>query len=405
MAVARPNVTVFDAAEGGKSVGTVVMPHVMMAPIRPDLVRYVHTNQSKNFRQPHGVNEVAGYETSAESWGTGRAVARIPRVAGGGTHRAGQGAFGNMCRGGGMFSPKKTWRRWHRKINLTERRHAVASAIAASAVPGLVMARGHKVEDVREVPIVVSDDMQKIKRTSQAIALLNQLGCGKDLARCKDSIHIRTGRGKMRNRRYVCRRGPLVIYGKSEGCSQGFRAVPGVDMLNVEALNLLKIAPGGTLGRLCVWTESAITRLDELFGEQSSDTSEYKGYTLPRAVMTNADLSRIINSTEVQSVLNPAKAPPTSRSALMNPLRNRVARSKLDPAGAVMRKRRRLASNAERSEHQYLSGKAKETLPERKKAADFKRARLAGNKKELYSKVEATIQARLKDSAEDSTDK
>ncbi len=31
-----------------------------------------------------------GHQTSAESWGTGRAVARIPRVRGGGTHRSGQ---------------------------------------------------------------------------------------------------------------------------------------------------------------------------------------------------------------------------------------------------------------------------------------------------------------------------
>lgn len=37
-----------------------------------------------------------GHQTSAESWGTGRAVARIPRVRGGGTHRSGQGAFGNV---------------------------------------------------------------------------------------------------------------------------------------------------------------------------------------------------------------------------------------------------------------------------------------------------------------------
>lgn len=48
-----------------------------------------------------------GHQTSAESWGTGRAVARIPRVRGGGTHRSGQGAFGNMCRGGRMFAPTK----------------------------------------------------------------------------------------------------------------------------------------------------------------------------------------------------------------------------------------------------------------------------------------------------------
>lgn len=39
---------------------------------------------------------VSGHQTSAESWGTGRAVARIPRVRGGGTHRSGQGAFGNV---------------------------------------------------------------------------------------------------------------------------------------------------------------------------------------------------------------------------------------------------------------------------------------------------------------------
>jgi len=30
-------------------------------------------------------------QTSAESWGTGRAVARIPRVGSGGTQRSGQG--------------------------------------------------------------------------------------------------------------------------------------------------------------------------------------------------------------------------------------------------------------------------------------------------------------------------
>jgi len=83
---------------------------------------------------------------SAESWGTGRAVARIPRVSGSGTHRAGQAAFGNMCRKGRMFAPLKTYRRWHRKVNLTQRRHAVAAALAASALNPLVVARGHRTD-------------------------------------------------------------------------------------------------------------------------------------------------------------------------------------------------------------------------------------------------------------------
>lgn len=51
---------------------------------------------AKNKRQAYAVNKLAGHQTSAESWGTGRAVARIPRVRGGGTHRSGQGAFGNV---------------------------------------------------------------------------------------------------------------------------------------------------------------------------------------------------------------------------------------------------------------------------------------------------------------------
>ena len=83
-----------------------------------------------------------GHQTSAESWGTGRAVARIPRVSGGGTNRSGQGAFGNMCRGGRMFAPTKTFRKWHRHINKNQKRYAVCSAIAASGITGLVQAKG-----------------------------------------------------------------------------------------------------------------------------------------------------------------------------------------------------------------------------------------------------------------------
>ena len=123
-------------------------------------LRSVHTGMAKNKRQPYAVSEKAGHQTSAESWGTGqynyfapttrlsrplrntlyslgfgthrrsreltrvllgRAVARIPRVSGSGTHRAGQAAFGNMCRSGRMFAPTKVWRKWHQKINLGQK--------------------------------------------------------------------------------------------------------------------------------------------------------------------------------------------------------------------------------------------------------------------------------------------
>ena len=108
-------------AEGGPA-EQAHLPAVFTAPIRPDIVQSVHSLMKMNKRQPYAVKYEAGHQTSAESWGTGRAVARIPRVPGGGTHRAGQGAFGNMCRGGRMFAPTKIWRRWHRKINLNQKR-------------------------------------------------------------------------------------------------------------------------------------------------------------------------------------------------------------------------------------------------------------------------------------------
>lgn len=117
----------------------------------------------------------AGHQTSAESWGTGRAVARIPRVRGGGTHRSGQGAFGNMCRGGRMFAPTKTWRRWHRRININQKRYALCSAIAATGVPSLVMAKGHRIEEIPEVPLVMNNEMETVKKTKEAVKILKSL--------------------------------------------------------------------------------------------------------------------------------------------------------------------------------------------------------------------------------------
>lgn len=86
--------SVFD--EEGHAKSLMKLPAVFKVPIRLDVVQFVHTNMAKNKRQPHAVSRMAGHQTSAESWGTGRAVARIPRVRGGGTHRSGQGAYGNV---------------------------------------------------------------------------------------------------------------------------------------------------------------------------------------------------------------------------------------------------------------------------------------------------------------------
>merc|ERR1712216_556514 len=143
----------------------------------------------------------------------------------------------------------------------------------------------------------------------KAIEFLNSIGLEGELEKVLASKKTHTGKGKARNRRYTMRRGPLVVYEEDNGISRAFRAIPGVDLCHVDRLNLLKLAPGGTFGRLIVWTEPAFVKLETLFGSYTSGSEVKKGYHLPRAPMVNADIARIINSDEVQSVVDPAKEP------------------------------------------------------------------------------------------------
>ncbi|KAJ6800360.1 uncharacterized protein M6B38_109860 [Iris pallida] len=381
MAAIRPLVSVqpLEGDMATDSPASVPLPDVLKAPIRPDVVRFVHANISKNRRQPYAVSRKAGHQTSAESWGTGRAVSRIPRVPGGGTHRAGQGAFGNMCRGGRMFAPTKIWRRWHRRVNVNQRRFAVVSALAASSVPSLVLARGHKIESVPELPLVVSDSIESVEKTSAAIKILNQIGALPDANKAKDSTAIRPGKGKMRNRRYISRKGPLIVYG-TEGAKivKAFRNIPGVDVANVERLNLLKLAPGGHLGRFVVWTKSAFEKLDKVFGTFEKGSEVKKGYVLPRAKMGNADLGRIINSDEVQSVVRPITKDVKRRTLKKNPLNNLNAMLKLNPYAKTARRMSLLA------EAQRVKAKAEKLDKKRSKVSKEEAAAIKAAGKSWY---------------------
>jgi large subunit ribosomal protein L4e len=365
--MSRPLVSVFDASNAGNVVSQANLPAVMTAPIRPDIVNYVHNLMSKNSRQAYAVSKKAGMQTPAVSWGTGRAVSRIPRVPGGGTSRSGQGAFGNMCRGGRMFAPTKIWRRWHRKINVNQRRYAVSSALAASAVTPLVMARGHRVDAVPELPLVLSDSVNSCSKTKDALAILKAFGADADVQKCKDSRKVRTGSGKMRNRRYVMRRGPLVVYANDEGLVRGFKNLPGVECASVDNLNLLDLAPGGHLGRFIIWTEGAFNKLDEIFGTLEKNSASKNGFNLPHGNMTNADLARLINSDEIQSVVKPAVTTPAVIPVKRNPLKNADVMASLNPYAATAKARAAEKAAASRKNRQAVI-KERRQFSARKKA-------------------------------------
>lgn len=231
-----------------------------------------------------------------------------------------------------MFAPTKTWRRWHRKVSVNQRRYAIVSALAASALPSLVFARGHRIEQVAELPLVLSAEVESVGKTKQAEDILKKINAFADVERVKDSRTLRAGKGKARNRRFRQRRGPLVVYKEDNGIVKAFRNIPGVELLPVSALNLLNLAPGGHLGRFVIWTESAFNELDSVYGTFTTEAKHKSGYKLPAPIITNPDISRIINSEEVQSVLrpaNPAQSGPVK--AKRNPLRNLSVMARLNP--------------------------------------------------------------------------
>nr|XP_027071999.1 60S ribosomal protein L4-like [Coffea arabica] len=131
-----------------------------------------------------------------------------------------------------------------RKVPVNKKWFAVVSAIAASAVPSLVMARSHRIESVLQIPCVISDFAEAMEKTSNAISLLKKIGAYLDAE--KES--------------------PLVAYG-IEGAKlvKAFRNIPGIDMAHVDHLNLLKLAPGDHVRRFIVWTKSAFEKLDEIY--------------------------------------------------------------------------------------------------------------------------------------------
>merc|ERR1712196_141298 len=106
------------------------------------------------------------------------------------------------------------------------------------------------------------------EKTKKAVSILSDLGLDAELTKVKGNKKLRAGRGKTRNRKWVLKKGPLVICEDEDKTEieRGFRNIPGVDIAVVDRLNLLQLAPGGNFGRLCVWTEGAFKKLNSIYG-------------------------------------------------------------------------------------------------------------------------------------------
>jgi len=223
------------------------------------------------------------------------------------------------------------------------RRFATVSALAASSVPALLLARGHQVSTVPEVPLVIDSEVfagAAIARTSAALSLLKSIGASADIDKVKKSRKLRAGKGKLRGRRHRQRRGPLVVYDPEvdgKELARAFRNIAGVETSSVFALNLIQLAPGGHLGRFIIWTSAAFKALDTIYGSTTHPSALKKDFLLPSNVVQQADIGRLINSSEIQSVIRAAKGTARTKRAGVqkkNPLHNKQVLLRLNPYAA-----------------------------------------------------------------------
>jgi large subunit ribosomal protein L4e len=232
---------------------SIELPEMFSEEYRPDLIKKAVMALQSTRRQPHGSYPFAGICSSAVGWGSGRGSSHVPRLKNGS-----RAAKVPQAKGGREAHPPKVEKILIKEINQKEKQKAFRSAVAASINAELIKGRGHTFEGA--VPIVFEDKFETLGKTQELITVLTAAGIYNDIERAKDSRKVKAGRGKMRGRRFKQRKSLLIV--TAEKPLLAARNLAGVDVVTVDSLNVEHLAPGMLAGRLTVWTESALVRLE-----------------------------------------------------------------------------------------------------------------------------------------------
>ncbi len=250
----------------GNVKGEKELPAVFRTPYRPDVIKKAFLAFQSANRQPYGSDPLAGKRTSAHYHGSrhrrftmmNREMSRMPRIHGKVGNLHFRGRFAPHAVKGRRAHPPKVGKIWELKMNKKEKLFAIRSALAATASLRLVKERGHI---TMQSPIILESDIENVKKTKEVAALLALL-LDEEMQRCRKR-KIRAGMGKMRNRRYRRKKGPLLIVSDDSLMKAG-RNIAGVDVVTPSTLDIGHLAPGAQAGRLLVVTDAALEELGKL---------------------------------------------------------------------------------------------------------------------------------------------
>lgn len=157
----------------------------------------------------------------------------------------------------------KAEKNWVQKINEKEMMLAMKSALAATARPELVAARGHK---FTAGPVILIDEFENISKSAEVRKLIGKIFGAEEMKRAEKK-KVRAGVGKMRGRRYNKKKGILVVSSKDCSLLKAARNIAGVDVATVDTIDIEMLAPGTHAGRLAMLTKSAAEKLNEKYAE------------------------------------------------------------------------------------------------------------------------------------------
>ena len=246
----------------GKKKGLIDKPEIFSVKPRKDLIQVANNiSQSKN-KQTQGRDVKAGLKNKSVGWGTGHGMSRAPRRKGSGFPTAQNVGRVPFAKGGRRAHPIKSEKVIEKKINKKTKKLSIISAISASGDEYWVLKRGYNIDNIPELPLVIDDKIQTIKKTERMHSILCNLGFREELVKIKGSRKIRSGKGKVRGRKYKNKKGILIIIKDDFGIVNASRNISGTDVIKYENVSIDNLAPGGVSGRLILWSQSAFSELN-----------------------------------------------------------------------------------------------------------------------------------------------
>ncbi len=265
--------------KSGASKGTLEMPINFSDNVRADIL--LKSFEAEKQGQVYGSMPGAGAGYSASGilrhrrhrWKTtyGKGISRIPRkiMSRHGSSFNWIGATISSTRGGRKPHAPRAEKNQFKKINKKELLMGFNSGFAGTANKKYLEEKYRRKCGV-ELPIVFNSSVLEMK-SKEFLDLLK-----KTYKDCYDKIlkekKKRTGKGKLRGRKYKTNAGLLFVIGNNEKLKRA-----GIDVVQVNDLKIKDLAPNGVAGRFVCYTETAIKDIENEFNEVAKKTRKEIG--------------------------------------------------------------------------------------------------------------------------------